>query len=93
MTTQNDSQALGSLHGTVDNGQDSTPLATVTLRGDGDPQVQYTNAEGRFRFSGLQPGNYRLTAALEGLGSSGNLNVVIDAGRDTRIEVQLHPTT
>ncbi|MEM8962897.1 MAG: TonB-dependent receptor [Acidobacteriota bacterium] len=82
----------GNLYGTVtDDTGDSLPGVTVTLTGGGAPQIQITNAEGQFRFLGLAPGSYGLTAELEGFSTVEYPTIAINVGRNTTIEVQLSP--
>jgi hypothetical protein len=83
-------QQTGNLYGTVVDEQGSAlPGATVTLSGQGAPQVQVTNAQGQFRFLGLSPGGYELRAELEGFSTVEFPNVNIGVGRNTTIEVTL----
>src|SRR5947199_5487052 len=80
----------GNLYGTVtDDKGASLPGVTVTLTGQGAPQVQVTNAQGQFRFLGLPPGNFDLKAELEGFSTIDYPNIVINVGRNTQIEVKL----
>src|SRR4051794_17382365 len=80
----------GNLYGTVtDDKGAALPGVTVTLAGQGAPQVQVTNAQGQFRFLGLGPGNYQLKAELEGFSTIDYPNIVINIGRNTQIEVKL----
>ena len=82
----------GSLFGTAtDNDGSPLPGVTVTVTGAGAPQVQVTNAQGEFRFLGLSPGTYSLTAALDGFSTVEYPNIVISVNRNTTIEVQLSP--
>ncbi|HEY0557131.1 MAG TPA: TonB-dependent receptor [Thermoanaerobaculia bacterium] len=82
----------GNLYGTVtDDKGASLPGVTVTLTGQGAPQVQVTNAQGQFRFLGLGPGNYDLKAELEGFSTIDYPNIVINIARNTSIEVKLSP--
>ncbi len=82
----------GNLYGTVtDNQGQSLPGATVTITGNGPPQVQVTNAQGQFRFLGLTPGGYQLTAALDGFSTVEYPNIDVKVGRDTTVEVTLTP--
>jgi hypothetical protein len=82
----------GNLYGTVtDDKGASLPGVTVTLAGQGAPQVQVTNAQGQFRFLGLGPGSYNLKAELEGFSTIDYPNIVINVGRNTSIEVKLSP--
>jgi hypothetical protein len=81
----------GNLYGTV-KGPDGEilPGATVTLTGNGAPQVQVTDLHGRFRFPGLAPGSdYALKAELQGFSPFESKNVVVNVGRNTAIEVTL----
>src|SRR3954471_20808070 len=82
----------GNLYGTVtDDKGASLPGVTVTLTGQGAPQVQVTNAQGQFRFLSLPPGNFDLKAELEGFSTIDYPNIVINVGRNTTIEVKLSP--
>jgi hypothetical protein len=82
----------GNLYGTVtDDKGAALPGVTVTLTGQGAPQVQVTNAQGQFRFLGLGPGSYDLKAELEGFSTIDYPNIVINIGRNTSIEVKLSP--
>lgn len=65
------------------------PGVTVTLSGQGAPQVQVTNAQGEVRFLGLSPGSYALEAQLEGFSSLNYPNVSINVGRNTSLELTL----
>jgi hypothetical protein len=84
----------GNLFGVVtDPDSAALPGVTVTLAGGGAPQVQVTDVAGRFRFLGLSPGAYDLTAELEGFDRIEYPNIVINIGRNTEIEVTLTPGT
>jgi hypothetical protein len=81
----------GNLYGTVKSPTGETlPGVTVTLTGGGAPQVQVTDAQGRFRFPGLAPGsNYALRAELQGFSPLESSGVVVNVGRNTDIELTL----
>ena len=80
----------GNLYGTlVDEQGSALPGVTVTLSGQGAPQVQVTNAQGQFRFLGLGPGSYAVKSELEGFSTIEYPNVTINVGRNTNIEVTL----
>jgi hypothetical protein len=82
----------GNLYGTVtDDKGAALPGVTVTLAGQGAPQVQVTNAQGQFRFLSLSPGTYDLKSELEGFSTIDYPNIVINVGRNTTIEVKLSP--
>jgi hypothetical protein len=92
MTADQNSQDTGNSYGTVaDQKGAALPGVTVTLRGSGAPQVQVTDAQGQFRFLGLQSGTYQLKAELDSFSMLGDPKVVIDAGRNTETEVRLSP--
>jgi hypothetical protein len=80
----------GNLYGTVVDEQGAAlPGVTVTLTGQGAPQVQVSDAKGAFHFLGLSPASYQLKAELEGFSTVEYPNVVINVGRNTQIEVTL----
>jgi len=80
----------GNLYGSVLDEQGAPlPGVTVTLTGQGAPQVQVTNAQGQFRFLGLGPGEYSLKAELEGFSTIEYPSISINVGRNTEISVTL----
>src|SRR5262249_51956221 len=76
----------GNLYGTI-TGPDVTPLpgVTVTLAGDGAPQTQPTDAQGKFRFPGLAPGAYSLEAQLENFGTVQQKDLIVNVGHTTDV--------
>jgi hypothetical protein len=83
----------GNIYGTVLNAEDKTPMpgVTVTLTGTGAPQVQPTDAEGRFRFLGLSPGSYSVKAELEGFSPIEQPDVTVNIGRNSNLEMKIQP--
>jgi hypothetical protein len=82
----------GNLYGTVTDDQgEPLPGVTVTLTGVGAPRIQITNAEGQYRFLNLPPGQYQLTAQLEGFSTVEYPNIRIAVGRNATINVTLTP--
>ncbi|RMH21152.1 MAG: TonB-dependent receptor [Acidobacteria bacterium] len=80
----------GNLYGTVvDNEGNPLPGVTVTVSGQGAPQVQITDSKGAFRFLGLSPGTYEVKAELDGFSTIDYPNVRINVGRNTTIEIQM----
>jgi hypothetical protein len=79
----------GNLYGTViDNQGQVLPGVTVTLTGPQPPQIQVTNAEGKFRFLELRPGSYQVKAQLEGFIPAVQ-PAEIDSGQTTNIDITL----
>ncbi|MFP5284789.1 MAG: carboxypeptidase regulatory-like domain-containing protein, partial [Thermoanaerobaculia bacterium] len=80
----------GSIHGAV-MGEDGTALpgVTITLTGVGAPQVQVTDAQGRFRYLGLSPDVYTLKAELDNFVPLERTNLDVSVGRNTDIELTL----
>jgi len=82
----------GNLYGQVTDKQgEALPGVTVTLSGNGHAKVAVTNVEGDFRFLGLAPGTYQLTAELEGFSTAEYQNIHIAIGRNTTIQVTITP--
>ncbi len=80
----------GNLYGLAkDTKGGALPGVTVTLHGNGAPQVQVTNAQGQFRFLNLAPSTYSLSAQLEGFSTVEEPKIDIAVGRNTSIEVTL----
>ncbi|MDA8019255.1 MAG: TonB-dependent receptor [Thermoanaerobaculia bacterium] len=79
----------GNLYGTTATSDGSAlPGVTVTVTGP-STQVQVTDASGDFRFLGLSPGTYSLTAELDGFSKVEYPNVQISVGRNTSLSVSL----
>jgi len=80
----------GNLYGTAVDAQGAAlPGVTVTLTGGGAPQVQVTDAQGKFRFLSLSPGSYAMKAELEGFSTVDYPTIAINVGRNTSIEVTM----
>ena len=82
----------GSIFGTVTDA-DGAPLpgVQITVSGVGADKVQMTNAQGVFRFLGLDPADYTVKAELSGFGTAEYPGVTVNAGRNTAIELALTP--
>jgi hypothetical protein len=81
----------GDLYGTVtDEQKQALPGVTVTLSGVGAPQVQQSDAQGKFRFLNLYPGTYGLRAELEGFSTVERPDLTIRVGGKANIEVTLN---
>ncbi|MBP7779902.1 MAG: TonB-dependent receptor [Acidobacteria bacterium] len=78
------------LAGTIqDESGGALPGATVTLVGPvGTPRTTVADANGRYAFSALPPGEYRLRAALPGFGA-GEVPVSLAAGETRTVDVPL----
>ena len=80
----------GNLYGSVSDDQGSPlPGVSIAIAGTG-AQSQVTDEQGRFRFIGLSPGSYDLTAELEGFGPISYPNIGINIGRNTEISVTMN---
>ena len=85
-------EQTGNLYGTVAS-TEGERLASVRLEltGVGAPRTQLSDAQGQFRFLNLDPGNYGLSARLEGFATVEYPNVDIRVGRNTTLELELAP--
>ncbi len=85
-------QQTGNLYGSVtDNQGGALPGVRVELSGIGAPRTQFTGPQGQFRFLNLDPGNYALSASLEGFSTVEYPNVNIRVGRNTTLAIKLSP--
>ncbi len=83
-------QETGELSGTVaDTAGFGLPGATIRVEGPGDRAV-LSGVEGRFHFSALPPGGYRVTATLPGFVTLAQ-DVDIASGSLVELELQLQP--
>lgn len=80
----------GNLFGTVtDDSGAPLPGVEVTVSGLGAPRVQFTDAQGHWRFPALDPGAYAVTAELAGFGRLEFPDVVVAVGRSTTVPLVL----
>ncbi len=84
-------EQTGDLFGTVtDEQKQPLPGVTVTLTGATAPQVQVSDAQGKFRFLNRPPGAYALKAELDGFSTAEYPDLAIKLGGKTTIEVTLN---
>ena len=57
---------------------------TVTNSDNGNTRTVVTEADGKYRFAGLQPGRYEVRAELQGFSTVEVKNLVLTIGLDTR---------
>jgi len=81
----------GNLFGTTRSDGGPLPGVTVELSGLGASLVQTSDGQGNFRFPGLAPGVYRLSASLDGFSPIVYESVTLAVGRNTALEVALLP--
>lgn len=65
------------------------PGVTVTLTGGGAPRTSVTDANGQYRFLGLDPGTYGLTAELDGFSTVEQPSVTVGLNRNTQIQITM----
>src|SRR2546430_15586622 len=82
----------GNIYGTV-NAKDAGALAgvTVTLNGVGAPQIFVTDAQGKFHFLNLSPGQYSVKAELDTFGSVMRNGITVNVGRNSDVTMTLDP--
>ncbi|MGB5294195.1 MAG: TonB-dependent receptor, partial [Thermoanaerobaculia bacterium] len=73
----------------TDTAGQTLPGVNVEMTGGGAPKLGITNAQGETRFLGLSPGNYSLTATLDGFSTVEYPSVNVRVGKNTTIQVQL----
>jgi hypothetical protein len=87
------SKETGALKGTITL-EDGNPIpgVLVTLSSEtvsGGNKTTVSNEEGRYRFMGLRPGTYTLSAALEGFASAKQANVKVHTGKTFTVDLTL----
>lgn len=81
--------ATGTLTGEVISPDgEALPGVEVDLRSGGDIRRTVTDAQGRFRFLGLAPGEYELTATFQGFAAAAQ-EVDVGVGRQTSVSLIL----
>lgn len=82
----------GNVVGTVTDGSGAAlPGVTVTLSGNGAPQVFVTTANGSYRFLNQAPGSYDISAELSGF-STIHRKVDVSIAANSEINITLSPT-
>jgi len=87
------SKETGALQGTIVL-EDGNPipgvLVTITSATvAGATKSSITNDEGKYRFVGLQPGTYNLSAALEGFASAKQAGINVHVGKTFTVDLTL----
>jgi hypothetical protein len=75
----------------TDESRGALPGVTVTLANDatGVSTDRVTDAEGRYRFDFVDPGNYNVTGALQGFRSASQKSVRVPQRGDVTVDLQL----
>ncbi|MDX1624450.1 MAG: carboxypeptidase-like regulatory domain-containing protein [Gemmatimonadota bacterium] len=82
----------GDIRGTVTDTQgEPLPGVRMTLTGNGPPKTRFTDAQGRFRFLGVDAGSYELTAQLDGFSTVKYPSVRVRERMGTMLEAALSP--
>jgi outer membrane receptor protein involved in Fe transport len=80
----------GTITGTVKDEQGGAlPGVSLTLAGKTGSRTTTTDAEGGYRFAGLDPGTYTLTAEMQGFRPRRQDNVVVSIGRTADVHMTL----
>jgi hypothetical protein len=67
------------------------PGVTVTLTGIGAPQTFVTTTDGEYRFLGLHPGDYTVSAELSGFGNT-TRKAIVELRKNTEIDIEMAPS-
>jgi hypothetical protein len=80
----------GSVHGIVKDEQGAVlPGVTMTLTGRTGTQQTVTDANGEYRFPGLEPGMYTVAADLSGFQTTRQENVSVSIGSSVNVDIGL----
>jgi hypothetical protein len=66
------------------------PGVTVTLTGNGAPQVTVSDNQGNFRFPNLSPGSYTVKSELSGFGTATRAGLTVRVGQNADITMTLN---
>jgi len=80
----------GTIAGTIKDQQGAVlPGVTVTLVGKQGSRTAITDTTGTYRFPGLEPGSYNVTADLTGFAKAAQNDIQISPGRELNIDLQM----
>src|SRR5215216_6182537 len=85
-------RGTGAIEGKIlDQQEAALPGVTLTLQGTGMPgqQTFTTGPDGTYRFPGVPPGTYSLTAGLSGFGSVRRDDVIVHIGLRVTLDLTL----
>lgn len=88
-------QTTGAIEGTVKTGGSALPGVTIEVRSSAlqGVRTQVTDAGGNFRFTLLPPGQYTVTATLQGFNRINQPNVPVEIGKTKTLDVTLNAAT
>jgi uncharacterized membrane protein len=92
LQAQTPKKGKATLTGTVlgDNGKPVAHAAVSCQSSAGiSPKVVYTDAQGRFKFTGLREDNYDLRASAKGIYSDWEKNILVKKGQTKEITISL----
>lgn len=87
-------QTTGNIEGVVlDNNKQPLPGVTVEVTSPALQGVRSTQSDvnGKFRFPALQPGEYKLTAALQGFAALEQTGIIVGISRTVTLQVAMQP--
>ncbi len=85
------SQQYGILRGIVLNKENNQPLPSVNIMIKGTLIGATTDIKGKFFINKIKSGNYTIVASLVGFKKEEIKNIIIEAGKETYIEILLSP--
>jgi len=84
-------ETTGAVAGTVvDSSKAAIPGATVKLEGGAVNQIQVSDGNGRYQFSAVPPGTYKLTTTLQGFSTGLAESVEVAIGKTTTVDFALN---
>ena len=92
-TYEDNAAKLGNIHGVLTNQSTGSVIAQANIELLPNGLKTFSNAEGKFEFTELEPGNYTLRITKDGYVDLLSENIVVNAGQVTDIQLQMQEAT
>ena len=92
-TYEDNAAKLGNIHGVLTNQSTGSVIAQANIELLPNGLKTFSNAEGKFEFTELEPGNYTLRITKDGYVDLLSENIVVAAGQVTDLQLQMQEAT
>ncbi len=92
-TYEDNAAKLGNIHGVLTNQSTGSVIAQANIELLPHGLKTFSNADGKFEFTELEPGNYTLRITKDGFVDLSSENIVVTAGQVTNLQLQMQEAT